>query len=69
MVESLTTTRKIGGSIIVTLPKEIVDSESIVEGEIVKISVEKVKKSGFGIMKEIGKFREKEREEMWKDRI
>ena len=68
MAESLTTTRKVGGSLIVTLPKEIVESESITEGEIIKISVEKVKKSGFGLLKGIGKFSSKERKELWKDK-
>ncbi len=40
----------------VTIPKELVETESIEEGEIIKIKVEKVKKSGFGILKGIGKF-------------
>ena len=40
----------------VTIPREIVESESIVEGEIVKISLEKVRKSGFGMLRGIGKF-------------
>ncbi|MBS3066676.1 AbrB/MazE/SpoVT family DNA-binding domain-containing protein [Candidatus Pacearchaeota archaeon] len=55
-MESLTKARKIGGSIMVTIPKEIVETESIQEGEIIKISVEKIKKSGFGMLKGIGKF-------------
>jgi antitoxin component of MazEF toxin-antitoxin module len=55
-MESLTKTRKIGGSIIVTIPKKIVELESIEEGEIVKISVEKIKKSGFGILKGMRSF-------------
>ena len=55
-MESLTKTRKIGGSIMVTIPKEIVENESLVEGEIVKISLEKVKKSGFGMFKGMRSF-------------
>ncbi|MEK6873352.1 MAG: AbrB/MazE/SpoVT family DNA-binding domain-containing protein [Nanoarchaeota archaeon] len=55
-MESLTKARKIGGSIMVTIPKEIVETESIQEGEIIKIKVEKIKKSGFGILRGIGKF-------------
>lgn len=55
-MESLTKARKIGGSIMVTIPKEIVETESIQEGEIIKIKVEKIKKSGFGMLKGIGKF-------------
>ena len=61
MAESLTTTRRVGGSIIVTLPKEMVESESIVEGEIVKIKVEKVKKSGFGILKGMNSFKKEDK--------
>ena len=55
-MESLTKTRKVGGSMMVTIPREIVESESIVEGEIVKIRLEKVRKSGFGMLRGIGKF-------------
>ena len=55
-MESLTKTRKIGGSIMVTIPKEIVENESLVEGEIVKIKVEKIKKSGFGMLRGMRSF-------------
>ena len=50
-MESLTTTRKIGGSLVVTLPKRIVESQSIREGELIKITIEKMKKSAFGVLK------------------
>ena len=55
-METLAKTRAVGGSLIVTIPKEIVDSESLGEGEFVKIKIEKVKKSGFGLFRGIGKF-------------
>lgn len=55
-MESLTTTRRIGGSLVVTLPKKIVDEESIKEGEIIQIKVRKVKKDFFGALKGIGPF-------------
>lgn len=51
-----TQTRKVGGSLIVTLPKEIVKEEGLQTGEAVKIQVEKVKKDYFGSLKGIGKF-------------
>ena len=44
----------------VTLPKEIVKEEGIREGELVKIEVEKVKKSYFGALKGIGSFTEED---------
>ncbi len=56
MEETLAKARKLGGSIIVTIPKEIVDNEGIRSGETVRLSVEKVKKSGFGAFKGIGPF-------------
>ena len=40
----------------VRIPKDLVRLESIKDGELVKIKVEKVKESGFGIFKGIGKF-------------
>ncbi len=49
--------RKIGGSIIVTIPKEIVKEESIKEGQIVEIEIKRVVKSGFGIAKGIGPYK------------
>lgn len=55
-METLTRTRAVGGSLVVTIPKEIVEEESIKEGELVKINVEKVKKSGFGLFKGIDSF-------------
>ena len=54
-------TRALGGSLIVTLPKEIIKEESIEEGELVEIDLRKIKKSGFGILKgKLGKFSEKD---------
>ena len=50
-MEAITKTRKIGGSLIVTIPKRIVEEEELRENQTVKIEIEKVKKSGFGISK------------------
>lgn len=54
--ECLAKTRKVGGSLIVTLPKELVETEKIKEGEIVKIRVKKLRKDGFGILKGMPSF-------------
>ncbi len=59
-MKSVTRARKIGGSIMVTIPKEIVKEEDIKEGELVEIEVEKVRKSYFGALKGIGKFTKKD---------
>ncbi len=40
----------------VTLPKEFVESERIKEGELVKISVKRLHKDGFGVLKGVGPF-------------
>lgn len=40
----------------VTLPKELVETEKIKEGEIIEIKVKKLRKKGFGILKGVGPF-------------
>ena len=56
----LAKTRRVGGSLVVTLPKELVESKKIKEGEIVEITVKKVKKDGFGILKGLTPFTAKD---------
>jgi len=55
-MEALTKTRKIGGSLVVTIPKVIVEGEGLIEDQMVKIEVEKVKKSGFGLLRGMRSF-------------
>jgi len=62
-MKSLTRTRAIGGSLMVTIPKEIVREKSIQEGELVEIDIEKPKRDFFGVLKGIGSFKEKDRME------
>lgn len=62
-MKTLTRTRAVGGSLIVTIPKEIVKEESLKEGELVEVDVEKVKVDGFGIFKGMGKFTREDRME------
>lgn len=59
-MKTLTRTRAIGGSLIVTIPKEIVREENIREGELVEVEVEKVKKSGFGLLRGMRPFTEED---------
>ena len=56
MEEAIVRARKLGGSLILTIPNDIVKEEGIKEGEPVKVTVEKVKKSWFGALKGIGPF-------------
>ena len=62
-MRSLTRTRSIGGSLVVTIPKEIVKEESLKEGELVQLEVEKVKKDGFGMFKDLKPFSDEDRME------
>jgi len=48
---ALVKTRKVGGSLVVTLPKEVVESKKIRKGEILEIVVKKVRKDGFGVFR------------------
>jgi len=56
MAGCLTKTRKIGGSIVVTLPKELVKTQNIKENQYVEITVKKCRKDGFGILKGMAPF-------------
>jgi antitoxin component of MazEF toxin-antitoxin module len=60
-MEILTKTRAVGGSLVVTLPANIVKSEMLSEGELVEISVKKRRRNFFGMLKGAGKFTEEDR--------
>jgi antitoxin component of MazEF toxin-antitoxin module len=49
-------TRKIGGSIVVRIPKEVVEKEGITEGAFVEIDVRKPKDDWFGAFPALRKF-------------
>ncbi len=55
-MKSVSVARKVGGSIVVTIPKDIVREENIREGETVLLDIEKAKKSGFGMFKGMRSF-------------
>jgi len=52
-METLTRTRRLGGSLIVTIPKEVVEAQGIRPDQLVRITVGKARKSGFGIAKRL----------------
>ena len=52
----MTKTRKVGGSLVVTLPKDLVESQKIKEGEVVEVTVRKLRKEGFGVLKGVKPF-------------
>lgn len=55
-MQILTKTRKVGGSLIVTIPKNIVEEQNIKEDQPVIIEIKKYKKSGFGLSKGLASF-------------
>lgn len=56
-------TRKIGGSLVVTIPIEIAKIKQLEENQLVEIKIKKKKIDGFGILKGIGSFTRKDRME------
>jgi len=60
-LKTLTRTRRIGGSLVVTIPKELVKEEQLEENQVVEISVKKSRKSYFGALKGIGSFTKEDR--------
>jgi hypothetical protein len=48
MAETIQRAKKIGGSLMVRIPKDIVEHEHIQPGEAVKMRIEKVRKDWFG---------------------
>jgi len=52
----ITKTRKLGGSLIVTIPKPVVEEQGLVPNQLVKIEIYKLEKSGFGLFKNGGPF-------------
>lgn len=57
-MKSLTKTRCVGGSLIVTIPSEIVKLAGLKENELVEVEVSRPKKDYFGALRGIGSFTE-----------
>ncbi len=53
---ALAKVRRVGGSLMVTIPREVVEEEGIKPGETVNVEVRKVKRSHFGAARGIGPF-------------
>lgn len=60
-MKAVTRTRAVGGSLVVTIPKEIVKEESLRKGEAVEITISKLKKKYFGIFKDMRPFTEEDK--------
>jgi len=55
-MQILTKLRKVGGSVMARIPKEVLEQESLHPGETVKLEIKKLKVSGFGIFKGMRSF-------------
>lgn len=51
MTETIQRAKKIGGSLMIRIPKDIVQMENIHPGEAVRVEVQKVRKDWFGAFK------------------
>ena len=56
-------TKKVGGSLMVTLPKPVVDLLDLKEDELVELVVQRPRKSYLGVLRGIGPFSESDRAE------
>jgi len=54
-------TRRTGGSLVVTLPREVAELLGLREREVVRITIERPKRSYFGAFRGVGRFTHKER--------
>ncbi len=53
---ALSKVRKVGGSLVVTIPKAVAEEEGIKAGETVNVEVRKVKRNYFGTARGVGPF-------------
>ncbi|MFB6246711.1 MAG: hypothetical protein ABEI74_03930 [Candidatus Pacearchaeota archaeon] len=60
----ITKTRKIGGSLVATIPSNVINAEDIKEGEWIELEIKKYKKDYFGSLKELDKFEKEDRMEV-----
>ncbi len=55
-MEAISVIRKVGGSLVVTIPKPVVDAEGLTDHQTVRLDISKVKISGFGVFKNLPSF-------------
>ncbi len=61
MTETIQYARRVGGSLMVTLPKEVVELEGIHEGEMLRINIKKVPLDLFGVYPGLGSFNKEDK--------
>lgn len=60
MASAVVKTRRVGGSIVVRIPKDVVEQEGIREGELVELQVKKARKDWFGAFPGLSAFSREE---------
>lgn len=53
MTETIQRAKRIGGSLMIRIPKDIVDIEHIQQGEAIQVDIKKLRKDWFGACKEL----------------
>ncbi|MBI5003184.1 AbrB/MazE/SpoVT family DNA-binding domain-containing protein [Candidatus Woesearchaeota archaeon] len=61
MTETIQYARKVGGSLMVRIPKEIADFENIHSGEMVRVEIKKVPLDCFGMFPSLGSFKKEDK--------
>ena len=59
-MEAFVKSRRLGGSLIVRIPREIVEEEQITTGQTLIIDIKKPKKDFFGALKDISSFNKRD---------
>ena len=60
MTETIQKTKKVGGSLMVCIPKEIVEIENLHAEEMVKVDIQKLRKDWFGAFPGLKPFKKEE---------
>lgn len=55
-METISKVKTVGGSLMVRIPKDLAKLESLQDGQLVKIEIKKIKKSGFGTLRGMRSF-------------
>jgi len=61
MATTIQHVKKIGGSLMIRIPKDLVEIENIVSGELVQIEIQKVRKDWFGVFKGLTPLKKEEK--------
>ncbi len=59
MTTTIQRAKKVGGSLMVRIPKDIVEIENIEEGQVLQVEINKIKKDWFGAFRELKPFNKK----------